>query len=82
MSDKRPRWQRHVWMSAAGVVLVLLIAAVVTLGSLTLPIRIEHHLCFQRYLHIYAGRPFRNIRSVLFEPRQPLAMLYPAFGFD
>ena len=41
MSDKRPRWQRQVWMSAAGVVLVLLIAAVVTLGSLTLPIRIE-----------------------------------------
>ena len=41
MSERRPRWNASVWMSVGGVVMVLLIAAVVTLGSLTVPIRIE-----------------------------------------
>jgi two-component system, NtrC family, nitrogen regulation sensor histidine kinase NtrY len=41
MKEKRSQWRRQVWMSAAGLVIVVLTAGVVTLGSLTLPIRIE-----------------------------------------
>src|ERR1700677_5124369 len=41
MNEKRSRWRRQVWMSAGGLVIVLLTAGVVTLGSLTIPPRIE-----------------------------------------
>jgi two-component system, NtrC family, nitrogen regulation sensor histidine kinase NtrY len=41
MNEKRSQWRRQVWMSVGGLVIVLLTAGVVTLGSLTIPLRIE-----------------------------------------
>ena len=46
MSNKGPKWKRDLWLTVGGVVIVLLAAIVVTLGSLTVPVRPERGNAF------------------------------------
>jgi PAS domain S-box-containing protein len=43
---KRPQWKRQLWMAVGGIVVVLLAAVVITLGSFTAPLRPEQGSAF------------------------------------